>query len=416
VNPAVSVSGSNPTIDTARWDWGGTSDALSGLRASNTFYRDVGANLEARGYTDAWTTATFFNTGSLPDGTYQLRITAYDNAGNSATSNWVPVTIQTTGTISGYVWDDTNTPNPACTFDPAQDSKFNGTDPTDPGYQLDVSISELGISDEIDIDGNYSFSGLTAGNYTACIELPSAEWRKICPTNDGTLYEDVNVAAGGTTTVNFGLKYEIDGWYRGGVNGDVHTNGGIAISIPSGENFVTGGGVVTANGSISNVPGGTAESSWVIENYDRIDWPSRLLDDLTAADTDMTSTVHLKVYDTNLTITTTEPDWSTYFHSSSPTVIVAPNITIAGDVGGDPTETTKRINAILIAKDTLTVADSLGNEMLKIKGSVYAQTIVVNRDLDDNRYPAVEVEFDPVYFVSSVPYFTRAGYTWKEAK
>ena len=413
VAPVVSVSSSTPTSDTARWDWDGTTDALSGLRTSNTFYRDVDANLAAQGYSDGWTTSTFLNTGSLPDGTYQLRITAYDNAGNSATSDWVPVTIQTTGTISGYVWDDTTTPT-GCTFDPAQDSKMGGREITATNRDTFETHTTTTSLDPLTL-GEYSLSSLDAGDYDVCVE-PSAEWEKICPTTDHPLCElAVTLSVGETETVNFGLKYAIDGWYQG-IGADVHTNSGITISVPVGEYFVTGSGVVTAGSSISNLPGSTAESTWMIENYSNIDWPG-FIDSMTAADEDVTGTVRVKYYEEDpLVISTSHPDWSTYFNSSSPTIIVAENITIAGDVGDDPPGNTNKVEAILIAKNTLTVDDSIGNKVFNLKGSVFARTVVVNRELNNNSFPAMRVELDPRYFVYDVPYFTRAGYTWKEAK
>jgi hypothetical protein len=351
------------------------------------------------------TTNYIYDAGQGSDGnSYEFRYRVLDVANN--TSGYYTdgsVTVQTTGTISGWVWNDSADSD--CVFD-AGESPFSG---------VRVYISGDTAETTTVADGSYALTSVPEGTYTVCVD--NTGWTSTCAGHTGLCQSGVVVTAGVTTpNINFGLK-QVAAWYRGGINGDVHTDGRIySIPVPSGEYFVTGSGIVSAVSGISISPGGVAESNWVIVNYSTIGWPTSLVNGLTSADTDVSGTVRLKVYDADLTISKTHPDWSTYFNSSSPTIIVAPNITIAGDVGDDPPGNTNKVNAILIAKNTLTVDDAVGNKVFNLKGAIFARTVDVNRELTNNNFPAMRVEFDPIYFVNTVPYFTQATHTWSEVR
>jgi hypothetical protein len=316
------------------------------------------------------------------------------------------------GGITGYVWDDTANRN--CVFD-AGETKLSG--------RTIVATGPSNGSDVTNGSGDYTISGLNPSvnpnDYTVSVDLPTVEWKKVCPTNDGTLSESVTLDPGETQVVNFGLEYAPSAWYQAtwsvnGINGDIHSNGNISIPVPSGQFLVDGSGLVSAGGAIITGLGGASASTWNIPSYSNIPWPTALIDSVTGDD--LSGTVKVKYYPADLTISTTHADWAAYFNSPTPVIVVAPNITVAADVGDDPGSTTNRINAILIAKNNFTVDDSVGNKMLNIKGAVIAQTITINRELDDNTYPAMKTEFDPQYFAHNVPYFTQAIYAWEEVK
>jgi len=75
--------------------------------------------------------------------------------------------------------------------------------------------------------------------------------------------------------------------------------------------------------------------------------------------------------------------------------------------------TTKCAAGIFIAKTVDT--GSNGNQGLKIKGNLIAQTTLTNnRAWSDNSRPSVFVVFDPVQYINLLPYLSTAYYDWRQ--
>ena len=137
------------------------------------------------------------------------------------------MTIQLVGTVSGYVWEEDD---PACSFDASE--AFDGDDPSDPGYQLSVSVSGLGLSDIIDANGYYSISGVPYGDREVCADRPDPanEWGKECPSDTGNNCEVITVD--GNETQNFGFRRELQAWFQV-IDGDIHAEQNIDNPVPN---------------------------------------------------------------------------------------------------------------------------------------------------------------------------------------
>ncbi len=308
-----------------------------------------------------------------------------------------------TGSISGYVWDDTNTPN--CNFNSGPDTKMAGRT---------VTVSGTVLGDISDASGGYSIANVPFGSYQVCVNRPSpvTEWKKTCPLDNGTNCETLTV--NGSETLNFGLRNIVPGWFQA-INGDIHANGAISIAVPSGsaggyKAYIlaadpnTAGGVCTAQGDISPGQGGVSERGFRQANYGEVPWPEDLINEV-----DHSEGI-LKYESSAITI-----NLSNLGDYQGKVVVVNGDITVAGEVADEPGNTTNRINAFLIAKGKIIVRDSDGNKLLNVKGGLYAKDgIEVQRDLNNNKFPAMVVEYDPFFLLQQIPILSRSSYTWRE--
>jgi len=226
-NPLATIDQENGiSTDTSIWVNLTESDALSGVATG-----DVDVSIDDGVWTHyASTISNFTYTGS--DGhKYEFRYRVQDNAG--CWSSFVydgSVTIELpplTGTISGYVWEEDD---PACSFDASE--AFDGDDPSDPGYQLNVFVSGLGLSDIIDANGYYSISSVPYGDREVCADRPDPanEWGKECPSDTGNNCGVVTVD--GNETLNFGFRRELQAWFQV-IDGDIHAEQNIDNPVPN---------------------------------------------------------------------------------------------------------------------------------------------------------------------------------------
>jgi uncharacterized repeat protein (TIGR01451 family)/fimbrial isopeptide formation D2 family protein len=115
-------------------------------------------------------------------------------------------------TINGVVYRDDGTGGGT-----ADDGTRNGTEPGIPNVTVTLTNAGPdgihGNADDVaigttttDVNGNYSFTGLAAGNYRINVDSsdPDLDSRRLTSANDPT---NVVLAAGGTSTVNFGFDH-----------------------------------------------------------------------------------------------------------------------------------------------------------------------------------------------------------------
>ncbi len=97
------------------------------------------------------------------------------------------------------------------------------------------------------------------------------------------------------------------------------------------------------------------------------------------------------------------------------------DITLGADLRGGPAHGSPyALTAVLIANGHIIVQDTLthpndGSDMLKIRGGLYGKEgIDFQRDLGNNKFPAISVTYDPSVFFKNVSSLSAPKYTWRE--
>ncbi len=220
VVPSRNIDQENGTsTNTSIWVNLTESDARSGVAVG-----DVDVRINGGSWTHySNTTSNFTYTGS--DGnTYEFRYRVQDNAGNWSSFDYDgSVTIQLpppTGTISGYVWEDTDE---VC---PVGGSKYaNQTNV--------VTISPGPVSANTDANGYYEFTSVPFDtSYQVTVNKP-ADWSCACASGaSGSCTKTVVVdASTPNPTVDFSIIHISAGWFQV-IDGDIHAEQDIDNPVP----------------------------------------------------------------------------------------------------------------------------------------------------------------------------------------
>lgn len=179
-----------------------------------------------------------------------------------------------------------------------------------------------------------------------------------------------------------------------------------------------GGVAVAANDiSVTDTAGNNYRASersesggnrWIIPAYTGgLVWPETLTNERVGP------TGGVLIHENNITINAANA--GTY---NGKVVYADGNITVAGDLyssnpGG---RGDYNLQAVLIANGRIVVEDTLsGNDLLKIKGGLYAKGgIEMQRSLSNNKFPAIVVWYDPSVFFWSLNSLAVPRYTWRE--
>ncbi|MCG2686016.1 hypothetical protein L6258_01440 [Candidatus Parcubacteria bacterium] len=318
------------------------------------------------------------------------------------------------GSVSGRVWDDGN-----------GNKCLDGSESYLSGAVIKLTLSGTTVTDtrESGGDGSYSFENLAAkALYDLQVFSYPSGYISLTGWNDAadgscrdrrdswdtfqiTFYVDE-----GANHRSVGLSANPGSWITV-INGDVLSNNGISISLPSdpityepyflaADPDNLGGGVNIARGDIRcfdcESPAKINERDWNVKNYsdwgDSVPWPS-ILDEITESEGDV------EYHSEALTISSDRSDQKV--------VVVDGDITIGGDV--------TEIKAILISRGTITIKDSGANKALEVTGALYAKDgFNLLRTLNNNRRPAIVVKYDPGFLTKEIPSLSRVRLSWYE--
>ena len=337
--------------------------------------------------------------------------------------------VSSTGTISGYVWEDKGVTGDDGIWDV----------PGESGFLTSVVIvrdNPSGTTTATEsADGSYSFANVpldTAITVSVDTSDPSwpAGWRVTGSCVDGvgsancsgSLSRTVTLTtAGQIKEIHFGVSDNPSGWFQSR-NGDVYGRS-VNITLPDdppgvaagfdrwfldADPNLTAGGVVITEGTtsvsdsrVSQRPDGSTPG-WSIVSYGNIPWPAAI-DAIDASHPGVISGDI--IYDAGI-ITINTGNLATY----TDTIVVAGEIIIEDDVA--------LIDAILISKGPVTIEDRGAlDDTLVINGALYAEGLItVAGELSDNGKPALLVNYNPAYLLQTIPGLTESRVSWKEVK
>jgi len=207
-------------------------------------------------------------------------------------------------------------------------------------------------------------------------------------------------------TVDFSIFNNPADWMQTR-NGDVYASS-ISISIPSNPNpsyerwFIdavpdsSGGGVVISSGSI-DCNGQTSQRGWEVSSYSSISWPGAL--------DSITQDAGIVDYEIDFSI-----------NSNAEAAALAGKILVAENnitIGGDVTQ----ISAVLVAKNQVVINGSGNENVLTIRGAMFAKNgFGLPKTLNNNNKPAIVVEYDPSYLLQTIPGLTQSRVSWREVR
>jgi hypothetical protein len=422
--PITQGESSAQTLSTFVWNSGGGTLSWNAVEGSSWFVI-LPSSGDSTGFADGdniWVTLN--NTSVLPVGTYTETITVSGQAGtlNSPQTITVNLTIVApTGTITGFVWEDTGATGDNGIWDVGEG-----------GYLTSVTVNRDNPATSTSTnpaDGSYTFGNVPVGvPITVSVSGYPAGWHVTGSCVDGVGAANCSDAAisrtvtlsssGEVKEVHFGVSDNPSGWFQV-KNGDVFANS-LSVSLPAdppgaapgferwfldADPTPTAGGVAITNSAtlaentadrVSQRPTDTPPG-WKIPSYGEIPWPPEI-DDI-YADSGLID------YETSFTITAANAA------SFAGKVLVAESsIIISGDVN--------QIDALLISKGTITVEDGgVGDDTLVVNGGLYAKgQINIDRKLADNKKPALQVNYNPFFLLQNIAGLTRAPITWKEVR
>ena len=373
----------------------------------------------------------FYTQKQAPTVEYPLSVVS----SGTAAANLGVYAVQT-GNLVGYVFEDNNNNG---IYEPALGDTLRATVPV--AYSGGVPYTS-GSGTTTAVSPNNFSASVNSGLYTVTITLPGGDWQ-VSGNSCGTLLptcSNISVpGSGNNTPFYFGLFNNPQSWYTS-LNGDVYstycgagsdnesacastTTTAILDPIPS----TTLGGYeryLVTDTSAGNVIGGLAvsrvntggqncggsncsERGYTITDYGYIPWPE-VLSSLTTPGT------FGNVLVVAGPITVTSANKATY--DNKVVIVLSGNITFDSTIGTSASARTgPDLTAVFVANQgKIIVNTSDGVKNLSVSGGFYARNgFTFSRTLNNNRYPALIVTYNPTLTLSST-LISEPLYSWRE--